>query len=167
MPSGRTALAQGRPDAARALDDALEQAYAAGPDGLLDLCRARVHTLLGGEITAADPRLRAVADYARSDLFDDTERLAIEFAEQYVLDVANMPDDLVAALRDRLGTERPLRPRHGPVRDRPGRAPRAQRRRPPGSARGERRPARRAARGCRSPPTARRTRPTSPSCPTR
>jgi hypothetical protein len=45
------------------------------------------------------------ANYATSDLFSDTERLAVEFAEQYVLDVANMPDDLVAALLERLGTE--------------------------------------------------------------
>lgn len=105
MPSGIAALHRIRPDAARALDEALVTAYTACPDGLLDLCRARVHTLLGGQPAADDPRLGAVADYARSDLFDDTERLAVEFAEQYVLDVANMPDDLVAALHQRLGTE--------------------------------------------------------------
>ena len=105
MAGGTTALKQLRPDAAHALDEALEQAYAADPDGLLDLCRARVRTLLGGSLDSDDPRLRSVSGYATSDLFSDTERLAIEFAEQYVLDVANMPDELVAALRDRLGTE--------------------------------------------------------------
>ena len=105
MSGGITALNRIRPDAARAPDAALVTAYAACPDGLLDLCRARMRTLLGGEPTTDDPRLRAVADYPRSDLFGDTERLAIEFAEQYLLDVANMPDDLVAALHKRLGTE--------------------------------------------------------------
>lgn len=105
MTSGITTLNRLRPDAARALDRALDSAYAACPDGLLDHCRARVQTLLGGQVTADDPRLQAVADYARSDLFNATERLAVEFAEQYVIDVANMPDDLVAALHKRLGTE--------------------------------------------------------------
>jgi hypothetical protein len=103
--SGSTTLSRLRPEAARALDDALEQAHAACPDGLLELCGARVRTLMGGQVTSNDPRVLVVADYARSGLFSDTERLAVQFAEQYVFDVANMPDDLVAALRERLGTE--------------------------------------------------------------
>jgi hypothetical protein len=105
MPSGITTLRRLRPEAARALDNALATAYTADSDGLLELCRARVRTLLGAELATDDPRLLAVADYARSPLFTDTERLAVEFAEQYVLDVANTPDELVAALYDRLGTE--------------------------------------------------------------
>lgn len=105
MPSGIAVLHRHRPEAARALTHALEQAEAAGPPGLLDLCRARVRMLLGGQHDTDDPRLLAVADYARSDHFSDTERLAIEFAEQYVLDVANTQDDLVAALQARLGPE--------------------------------------------------------------
>jgi hypothetical protein len=105
MTSGSTTLKQLRPEAAHAFDDALEKAYAACPDGLLELCRARVRTLLGGQIASDDPRLLSVGDYAHSELFSDTERLAVEFAEQYVLDVANMPDDLVAALHERLGAE--------------------------------------------------------------
>ena len=105
MTSKSTALQRIRPEAAQALDDALAQARLACPGDLLRLCRARVRTLLGGTVTDQDPRLQAVADYARSELFDDTERLALEFAEQYVLDVADTPDDLVAELRRRLGTE--------------------------------------------------------------
>lgn len=103
--SGISALHQIRPDVARALDGALQNAYAASPDQLLDLSRARVRTLLGRRVTADDPSLQAIADYARSELFSDTERLALEFAEQYVLDVANMPNGLVAAVRERLGIE--------------------------------------------------------------
>jgi hypothetical protein len=105
MTAGSTTLKQLRPEAAHAFDAALEKAHAADPDGLLKLCGARVRTLLGGTVTSDDPRLQAVGDYARSELFNDTERLAVEFAEQYVMDVANMPDDLVAALHERLGTE--------------------------------------------------------------
>jgi len=103
--SGITALNRVRPDAGRALDDALEKAYAACPGRLLELCRARVHTVLGGQVTDNDPSLRAVADYTRSELFSDTERIALEFAEEYIFDVANTPDDLVAVLRQRLGDE--------------------------------------------------------------
>ena len=103
MVDGIAALRERRPDASGALDDALAQAHAVDPDGVLDLCRARIRMLLGGHVDADDPKLLAVGDYATSDLFSDTERLAIEFGEQYVLDVANTPDELVAALRERLG----------------------------------------------------------------
>jgi hypothetical protein len=105
MAGGMTTLERLRPEAAHALRDALDRAHAADPDGLLRLSQARIRTLLGAPVGSDDPRLQAVADYARSELFTDTERLAVEFAEHYVLDVANLPDDLVAALRERLGAE--------------------------------------------------------------
>jgi hypothetical protein len=104
--AGIATLQRLRPEAFAAFGAAERQAYVAAPGDLLDLCRARIRMLLGGAApTTGDPRLRAVADYARSDLFSDLDRLAVEFAEQYVLDVASMPDDLVTALRDRLGVE--------------------------------------------------------------
>lgn len=103
---GMIAVQALRPDAHAALDAAERAAYSAVPGDLLELSRARIRSLLGrAEPASDDAKLRAVADYARSDLFDDTERLALEFAEQYVLDVASMPDELVAALHERLGTE--------------------------------------------------------------
>jgi hypothetical protein len=101
-----TALQLLRPDAFAAFETAVQQSYAASPGDLLELCRARVHMLLGGGTSETDDaKLRAVGDYANSELFSELERLALEFTEQYVLDVAAMPDELVAALRDRLGTE--------------------------------------------------------------
>lgn len=103
---GGAALDRLRPGSAQAISEALQKAYTASPEGLLDLCRARIHMLVGGEVDSDDPQVQAVAHYPRSDLFDDTERLALEFTEQYVLDVANMPDELVTALLDRLGVER-------------------------------------------------------------
>lgn len=97
------ALRTRRPEASAALEAALDQACTAGPDGLLPLCRARVRMLLGGVPETRDAKTAALADYAHSPLFDDIERLALEFTEQYVLDVAAMPDDLVHALREKLG----------------------------------------------------------------
>lgn len=105
MSTGLTALERFRPDARQALDAALEQAYAICPDGLLTLCRARIRMLLNATLPADDAKVRAVSDYATSPLFSDVERLALEFAEQYAIDVAAMPDELVAELRTRLGSE--------------------------------------------------------------
>jgi hypothetical protein len=108
MPSGLATVHRLRPEVGWVLDDAVEQADAACPAGLLGLCRARVRMLLGGAATVSDShdeKTRSVADYPTSPLFSDVERLALEFTEQFVIDVAGMPDDLVAALRDHLGTE--------------------------------------------------------------
>jgi hypothetical protein len=93
-----------RPDAAAALDEALEQAFRATPPGLLELCRERIRMLLGTPLRGSDRRAGELADYASSPIFDDLERTALEFTEQYVMDVAAMPDELVARLRDHLGT---------------------------------------------------------------
>src|SRR3954469_11084907 len=101
-----TPARQLRPAGFRALDDALDAAAQLDVAGLLTLARARIRQLFGGHIDSDDPKVNAVSDYARSEAFDDVERLALEFTEQYVLDVAAMPDDLVAALHDRLGAER-------------------------------------------------------------
>jgi len=105
MAVGLTAVRQMRPQAYDALDRALAQAYAACPPGLLDLCRARVRMLLGSSdnVPAGNAQLDALADYPRSALFSDLERSALEFTEQYVMDVASMPDDLVRRLGEHLG----------------------------------------------------------------
>jgi alkylhydroperoxidase family enzyme len=88
------------------LDAALVEAEAAVAPRLLELCRMRIRMLLGVADRAdleRDPQLAALADYPSSPLFDETERLALEFTEQYVMDVAGTPDALVAALVERLG----------------------------------------------------------------
>ena len=94
-----------RPEAAQAFDDALKKAYAADPDGLLELCAARVRTLLGGTVTSDDPRLQAVGDYARSELFNKPNGSRWSSPSNTSWTSRNMPDDLVAALHERLGTE--------------------------------------------------------------
>jgi alkylhydroperoxidase family enzyme len=102
MTAGATKL---RPAAFAALDEAYAAAVAACPPGLLDLCGRRVRMLLGAPPGDGgdDPKTAALADYAASPLFSDLERSALEFTEQYVLDVAAMPDDLVEALSRQLG----------------------------------------------------------------
>lgn len=93
-------------DPLAALDAALVETRDAAPPRLLELCRMRIRMLLGAADPAdlaGDPQLAALADYPGSPLFDETERLALEFTEQYVIDVASTPDDLVAALVQRLG----------------------------------------------------------------
>src|SRR6478752_668523 len=103
MGAGLTALRDIRPGAYAALDAAYDQAVAASPPGLLELCGDRVRMLLGSPVDGVDARTAALADYASSPLFTDVERCALEFSEQYVLDVAGTPDDLVASLQGHLG----------------------------------------------------------------
>ncbi|HEU5266618.1 MAG TPA: hypothetical protein VFU35_07950 [Jatrophihabitans sp.] len=101
MTAGATDL---RPTAFAALDEAYAAAVAACPAGLLELCGQRVRMLLGTPPGGArDAKTEALADYASSPLFSDLERGALEFTEQYVLDVAAMPDELVGALSRQLG----------------------------------------------------------------
>ena len=105
MTIGTTAVERLRPGPWAAVEHAVTEAHAACPDGLLELCRARIRTLLGRPVESSDPKLNAVADYARSDLFSETERVALELTEQYVLDVGATPDELIADVRRQLGTE--------------------------------------------------------------
>ncbi len=105
MGTGTAVLHEVRPGAYAALESAYAEAVAACPPGLLELCGARVRMLVGGVPEAADdPKIAAVADYASSPLFSDLERCALEFTEQYVMDVAGTPDDLVADLERHLGS---------------------------------------------------------------
>jgi hypothetical protein len=90
------------------LHDAREL-VACGPLGdLLELCRQRIYMLMHGSLAGDDPlsmspKSAALADYPTSPLFEDVERVALEFTEQYVMDVAGMADELVAELQEMLG----------------------------------------------------------------
>jgi len=94
-----------RPAQFDAMQTIVEQAELAVPGQLLALCGARIRMLLGLPIEGDDPRFAELASYSSSPLFDDTERLALEFTEQYVLDVASTPSELVEELQRRLGAE--------------------------------------------------------------
>ncbi len=85
-----------------------DAAWQAGPTELLELARLRVGQLLrcpdvelspppGGSRVGAD-RSASVSSWATSSLFDDRERAALTFTEQFVIDVAGVTDDHRAAL---------------------------------------------------------------------
>ena len=47
----------------------------------------------------------ALSSWPTSDLFTDTDRACLAFAEQFVIDVASLSDDQAAAVSDRLGPQ--------------------------------------------------------------
>lgn len=94
-------------DCLRALDAAHDAAWSATDDELLALCRDRVAMLLRHEPTVAamtDDRRRALASPEAAGL-SARERAALDFTEQYVIDVASLTDAQVGALREHLGDE--------------------------------------------------------------
>jgi alkylhydroperoxidase family enzyme len=95
----------------RAANDA---AWAATSPRLLELCRVRIATLLGCAAEAeartpgsavADDVLAAIRSWPTDPRFDPLDRACLAFAEHYVIDVASIDDDTVAAVRDELGDE--------------------------------------------------------------
>jgi alkylhydroperoxidase family enzyme len=96
------------PELLAALDEVHDAAWSSVPADLLDLCRLRVAMLLGHSATTdADDVDRALlAELPRwpdSPRFSPTERAALAFTEQFVIDVASMSDDLVEAMETHLG----------------------------------------------------------------
>lgn len=93
-------------DALRALDAAHDAAWAAVDPDLLALCRDRVAMLLRHEPTLREmdaDRHHLLSSWPGSTELGELERAALAFAEQYVIDVAALSDEQVAALRDHLG----------------------------------------------------------------
>jgi alkylhydroperoxidase family enzyme len=99
-------------DAHAQLVEAHRAAWAATSPRLLELCRVRIATMLGCSAEAAartpgagvdDDTLAAIAAWPTDPRFDVTDRACLALTEHYVLDVATVPDELVAAVRDRLG----------------------------------------------------------------
>lgn len=82
---------------------------------LLELARARVGQMLGAAVpdacdamraarAALDPRKRAALErWWSSELFDDTERACLRFAEQFVLDAQQISDEEARAVTQALG----------------------------------------------------------------
>lgn len=103
-----------RPDAAATLEEARQAAWAAADPRLLELARLRIAQLLDcaaelgvvtpgadlGGLTASD-----VASWPTAAGFDERDRAALAYCEQWVIDVAGMTDDLVAPLRTALGDD--------------------------------------------------------------
>lgn len=96
------------------LADGNAAAWAATSPRLLELCRVRIAMMLGcdAETTArtpgtgvADDVIAAVASWPTDARFDNTDRACLAFTEHYVIDVASVDDDTVAAVRAHLGDE--------------------------------------------------------------
>lgn len=98
-----------RPVQASRLRD-LAHAAASRTDGVLaELVRLRIATLLGHPRAGIrsphvdaedlpDGKIDALPRYPTSELFDERERDCLAFAEQFVMDVANMTDEDAAAV---------------------------------------------------------------------
>jgi hypothetical protein len=93
-------------DALVALDAAHEAAWAAVDDDLLTLCRNRMAMLRRHEPTlgtmSADEH-EALSRWPTSPEYGDLERAALDFTEQYLIDVASIDDEQVARLARHLG----------------------------------------------------------------
>jgi hypothetical protein len=98
------------PEILEALDVVHQRAWATVEPRLLELCRLRVAGLLGAE-TEADATLvsldlfEALPQWPTSTRFDATDRACLAFTEQWVIDVASIPDECAAAVVEHLGPE--------------------------------------------------------------
>lgn len=95
-------------DTLAALDAAHDAAWRAVDTELLVLCRQRMAMLRRHEPTLAsmsDTDLATLRRWPTSPVFDERQRAALEFTEQYLLDVASLDDAQVEALGAHLGDE--------------------------------------------------------------
>jgi hypothetical protein len=107
-----------RPDVVRYLDEADEAAWSSewstSHRRLLELCRLRVAMLLDcpSELTTrtagSSVDEATIADLPRwptSARFDDVDRACLALCEQFVIDVASLPDDIAAQVSRHLGND--------------------------------------------------------------
>lgn len=98
----------GDSDALAALDSAYAAAWKATDERLLGLCRDRVAMLLGHsprlEEMSAEA-LQSLRAWTTSDVFTPLDRAALDFTEQYVIDVSSMTDAQAEKLRAHVGDE--------------------------------------------------------------
>ncbi len=112
-----TAVLHDHPDIAAHLAEAYAAAWRAVDPVLLELCRLRIAALLGchAEAAARTPAAReagleaaTVAELARwptSPRFGLRERACLALCEQFVMDVASLPDELVRNVAEHLGED--------------------------------------------------------------
>jgi hypothetical protein len=105
------------PAVATALDDVRASAWQATDPALLELCRLRMARLLrcDAELVARTPEAIAAGfderkaeqlhDWPHAEVFDDRDRAALAFTEQYVIDVAALDNPTVEGLRAHLGDD--------------------------------------------------------------
>jgi alkylhydroperoxidase family enzyme len=60
---------------------------------------------VGSELGLSDEKIEAIAEYATSALYDDTERVALEYADTMTITGRDVTDELFARLRERFNEE--------------------------------------------------------------
>ncbi len=91
-----------------ALTDVHQAAWAATDGELLDLCQMRMAMLLGLQLEAANLDAELIAslrNWSTSRRFSSVQRACLAFTEQFVIDVASITDDHVAAVAVELGDD--------------------------------------------------------------
>lgn len=110
----RSGHLSGLADVSEQLRAANEAAWAATSPRLLELCRVRIAILLGcaSEAEARTPGcgvpddvVAEIRSWPTDPRFDPLDRACLAFTEHYLLDVASIDDDTVAAVRDHLGDD--------------------------------------------------------------
>lgn len=103
-------------DRLRELHDELWTSSAADPV-TLELCRLRMAQLIGSQADLAvryaparaegldESRIESLGDWPVSDLFDERDRAALNFAEKYVIDPHSVTDDDCARLSEHFSPE--------------------------------------------------------------
>jgi len=79
---------------------------------ILGLCKLRIAMILGcdSEVDVMSQQLNSVevndiSQWPTSNHFSDLEKSCLRFAEEFIIDVASIPDNSAFAIRDELGDE--------------------------------------------------------------
>jgi alkylhydroperoxidase family enzyme len=56
---------------------------------------------VSSQLGVSDDKIDALADYANSDLYDETERVALEYADAMTITGREVTDELFARVRER------------------------------------------------------------------
>ena len=79
---------------------------------ILGLCKLRIAMILGcdSEVDVMSQQLNSVkvsdlSQWPTSNHFSDLEKSCLRFTEEFIIDVASIPDDSAFAIRDDLGDE--------------------------------------------------------------
>jgi hypothetical protein len=103
------------PDVAEALDAAWDAAWSSVDPCLLELCRLEIAMILRNPVelesrtpaaAAAgfdDHKVGALTSWMNSPMITAAERACLAFTDAFVIDVASLPDDTAAAVREHLG----------------------------------------------------------------
>lgn len=103
------------PDVAAAIDAAWDAAWSSVDPCLLELCRLEIATILRNPVefelrTPAaiaagfdEHKISALTSWMHSPMITPAERACLAFTDAFVIDVASLPDETAASVREHLG----------------------------------------------------------------